>query len=285
MKKKLLLPIMAVMLLAACSTTSTAPDEMALLYSGGSFDSQKFQKCVDPAHRDRAGVSDTYYTYPVGQRSFTFTNNEANKDRDAPAISITTKDPLDMVVSGTATFNFVNTCEKVEEFHRLIGAKYIREAKNRGEGMDQAWATILDTYFRQDLEKAMDATAKELEWRQLYSAPAVKEQWEDSVAEIAPRIMEEHAKAAYFTDIRLSLDTPQPPQGVIDSLRGRQIAIEDNNAQKERNNKSLTELDGLVACKDRISVEFCLQKYAIDSGKVTQVIVAPEGSGVNVGAK
>ncbi len=275
MKKAIAFAAGVVLLVAGCSTTSTSPDEISLLYSGGSFSSQKFQKCVEPGHRDRAGVSDTYYTYPVGQRTFTFTNDQNNPDKDAAAISVTTKDPLDMVVSGTATFEFVNTCDKVREFHEKIGAKYIRDLG----GQKDAWTAILDTYFRQDLEKAMDAAAKGLEWRQLYGAPDVKEQWEDTVAELAPKVMEEHAGAAYFSNIRLSLDTPQPPQNVIDSLRQRQVAIEQNNAQKELNNKALTELDQLRACRDAIGIDACMQKYAVDRG--AKVIISPD-TGVNV---
>lgn len=261
---------------SSCSTGSTAPDEMGLLYKGGEFSSQKFEQCIEPGSRDWSGPSDTYYMYPVGQRTFRF--DASNNGADSSPISVVTNDPVEMTVTGVATFDFVRDCDKVKEFHEKIGLKY-RRAHDGGNAW---WIAVLNDYLKAPLDKAMDAAAKQADFRSLYGSPDAKRIWEEAVIALLPQFVEQQAGAPYFTNFRLNLQTPEPPKDVKDSFTRKQVAIEDNQAQKARNETIRTALDGLKIECTALGTEACMQKYAIDHG--AQVIVT-NGTGVNVGAK
>lgn len=266
-----------VLLLTACSSVDTAADELALHYEGGPIQDQKFKNCVKPGSKVFDGPGDHHYTYPIGQRTFRF--DGANNGADSGPISIVSNDSVEMVVEGVATFEFVSDCEKVREFHEKIGAKY-----RRSDG-DNWWKSILDTYLKQPLDKAMDASAKGADWRSLYSSPDAKASWEQTVVELAPKFVEQQAGGAYFSNFRLNLQVPQPPANIKAATHERQVAIEQNAAQKEKNETIRTALDGIKAEIAAIGPEAWAQKYAVDSGKVNTVIIAPPNAGVNVNAR
>ncbi len=257
--KKALIGILAVALLAGCSSVSTAPDEMALHYEGGDFQSQKFKNCVPASTKDFDGPGDKHYVYPIGQRTFTF--NDDNNGAESGPISIVSSDLVEMTVEGTATFNFTSDCDKVKKFHEEIGNKY---RKQYGEVNDAWWLSVLNDYVKQSLDKAMDASAKGISFRDLYANPDAKKIWEDSVSKLTPEFITAQAGDSYFSDFRFTLQVPQPPSEIKKGFTDRQAAVEQNEAQKARNEQIRTATDGIQAEIDKLGPQVWAQKYCID---------------------
>ncbi len=260
--KRLIAGLMGLALLATgCSSADTAPDELALHYEGGPIQDQKFKDCVKPGSKVFDGPGDHHYTYPIGQRTFRF--DAANNGADSGPITIVSNDSVEMVVEGVATFEFVSDCDSVRKFHEEIGNKFIKK------GGDW-WKGILDTYLKQPLDKAMDAAAKGSDWRSLYSSPDAKAAWEQAVVELTPQFVEQQAGGKYFTNFRLNLQVPQPPANIKDATHERQVAIEQNAAQREKNETIRTALDGIKAEIAAIGPEAWSRKYCVDQTRGMQ---------------
>ncbi len=235
--KRLSIPLVALLLLATgCTSVSAGPDEIGLHYSGGSFTSQNFEECFGPSKRVVDGPGDSHPMYPFGQRTFTF--DSSSKDKDTDDLAVLSKDNVVMTVRGVATFDFVRDCEKVRKFHEQIGRKY---AADNEEG----WNTMLDTYLRQPLDRAMDAASQGVPYRDLYNSPEAKQAWEASVALLAPQFVKEQAGDEYFANFGVTLQRPVPPDSIIDALNNEQKAVAENQAQLQRNAQIQTELKSI----------------------------------------
>lgn len=267
--KRILLALAAVALLAGCSSVDTGPDEMALHYAGGDFSSQVFKECVPASKHQYDGPGDKHYVYPIGQRTFAF--NGENDGAESGLISIVSSDLVEMTVSGLTTFNFTNDCEKIRKFHEQIGNKY---RKQYGEEKNAWWRAILNDYVKQSLDKAMDASAKGITFRDLYSDPDAKRIWEESVAKLTPEFITSQSGDTYFSDFRFNLQVPQPPPAIKQGFTDRQAAVEQNEAQKARNEQIRTAIDGIQAEIDKLGPEVWAQKYCIDKSTGGQQLPA-----------
>ena len=265
-------------LLTGCGYQNADPDETIIHYSGGPIQHNiKFEGCVKPGGSKYTGPGDKNYSYPAGQRTYRFDNQ--NKGAESPAISIVSSDLVEMTVEGTATFNFTTDCEKVRKFHEAIGLKF----RNQYPDKNAYWPQILESYVKQALDRSMDASAKGLSFRDLYANPDAKKQWEDAVSVMVPQVINGIAGDNYFTDFRLNLQVPQPPAAIKQGFTDRQASVEQNEAQKARNEQIRTTLDGIKSEIDILGPEAWAKKYAIDSGKVGTFVIAPQGTGTVVG--
>ncbi len=260
---------LAVLVMAGCSHVDTGPDEIGLHYKGGTGQDQKFDSCVPVSKNQYDGPGDKHYIYPVGQRTFSF-NDDQNGAESAP-ISIVSSDLVEMTVEGLTTFNFTNDCAKIQKFHEQIGNKY---RKQYGEEDNKWWNAILNDYVKQSLDKAMDASAKGITFRDLYANPDAKKAWEDSVARLTPQFINAQAGDTYFSDFRFNLQVPQPPASIKAGFTDRQAAVEQNEAQKARNEQIVTATEGIQAEIDKLGPEAWAQKYCIDKSAGQQGLPA-----------
>ncbi|MFI6317329.1 SPFH domain-containing protein [Nonomuraea sp. NPDC050556] len=267
--------LLAVALTAtACTITTPEPDQVGIVYDAGTFSSTTFQNCINPGQQDISGPGDAAYTYPAGQRTFEFADKP---DAEAKPLTVVSKDNLEMTVSGVATFSLATDCKTLQQFHEQIGLKF--KAYD-----DEGWRKLLGVYIGQPLDRAMDAAAKEYGWKDLFSNPAIKQQWEQSVAKYAAQFIQEQGGAGFFTKFAVTLQQPQPPQGVRDALAAAQQAIEENAAQKNKNEKAKTELESIRALVDVLGAEGYVLYKAIQDGRI-QVIVSDGQVNVTPGKK
>lgn len=280
----------AALVVSGCSGMSTRPDEIGLVYNAGPISSTEFDICVPPSNREWDGPSDEHFAYPFGQRTFDFSGAEG---ADSAAITVVSADNVTMTVKGVATFALNSQCEVLREFHERIGLKF--SAWMEDGQTTSGWSQMLNIYLKQPLDKAMDAVSKEHEYKELYSDPAVKEQWEEKVGDLVTRFVADQAGGSFFCqpsyagtgecgDLALTIQAPTPPENIQEALTAEQQAVAENNAQKERNETARTRYDSFADCKEILSEENCVLLHGIDSGKVT-VIPVPSGAGINVTPK
>ena len=265
--------LLGLALATGCSITTPEPDQKGIVYDAGMFSDTTFQNCINPGSRDVSGWGDQGFVYPNGQRTFEFADK---KDAESKPLTVVSKDNLEMTVSGVATFSLTTDCATLRKFHEQIGLKFKAYE-------DAGWNRMLGVYIGQPLDRAMDAAAKEYGWKDLFSNPAIKQQWEQSVATYAAQFIKEQGGAGFFGGFSVTLQQPQPPQGVRDALASAQQAVEENAAQKNKNEKSKTELESIKQLVDVLGPQGYVIFKAIQDGRVQ--IVVTSGQAVTVTPK
>lgn len=265
--------LLAAALITGCSITTPEPDQKGIVYDAGMFSDTTFQNCINPGSRDVSGWGDQGFVYPNGQRTFEFADKQGAESKP---LTVVTKDNLEMTVSGVATFSLTTDCATLRKFHEQIGLKF-KAYENGG------WDRLLGVYIGQPLDRAMDAAAKAYGWKDLFSNPAVKQEWEKSVATYAAQFIKEQGGAGFFGTFSVTLQQPQPPQGVRDALASAQQAVEENAAQKNKNEKSKTELESIKQLVDVLGPQGYVIFKAIQDGRVQ--IVVTNGQAVTVTPK
>ncbi|MBG0828898.1 hypothetical protein HS041_14080 [Planomonospora sp. ID67723] len=274
-------------LLSGCTRVSTQPDEVVLHYAGGTFEAIKFEKCINPSSgATLLGPGDTGYSYPFGQRTFDFSGADGAESKP---LSVVSKDNVEMLVSGVATFTLNTDCKTLQQFHEKIGLKF-RSYFDDGES--EGWRRMLGTYMRIPLDRALDAASQEFEWRGLFNDPKVKQAWEARVGTLAREFIKETAGADYFCsqnyagsgdcgDISLTIQKPEPPDALVDALAAEQAAKAENVAQAQRNAKVRTEIESIKDLVRVLGPDGAVLWQAIQKGQVT-VVPVPQGSDLNI---
>lgn len=251
---------------------STAPDEVGLHYSAGPLSSTKFEECILPSNRVWNGPADQHFTYPAGQRTFTFASGEAS---DSGPIVALTKDNIELTTSGVVGFELNIDCAVLQEFHEKIGLKFGNDADGVG------WRSLLNTYLQQSLQRAVNDATQDLEWRELYNDSTVKTAWENSVKTKLPVYVRQAMGGDYFQNFSVTIQKPDLPIDLADALRATQVAVEQNNAQKQQNARVETETESIKRLVEILGPDGYNTYQAIKDGRVS-VYPIPQGSSVMI---
>ena len=89
---------------------------------------------------------------------------------------------------------------------------------------------------------------------------------------------------AYFDGFAPTIQKPEIPQDLSDSLRAAQVAVQQNKAQQERNVQVQSELESIKALVAVLGPDGYNTYQAIKDGRI-QVVTIPQGSSVVVQPK
>lgn len=291
--------------LGACTTVNTAPDAVALHYSGGAFQSQEFVSCVPASTRQINGPGEHYYYYPIGQRTYSFTGTDNGGDTNP--IRTNTQDSQQVTVSGFVTFElnveFTEVdgkmdCPQLREFHERIGYKskaYFEGNPDMGElGVEggekdrqfsdnKEWRDFLNQYLKTPLDMVMDDQGQQHGWRELFQDQGAQTEFKDGVAKDLPvAVNTALGSSEFFTVKNVTLSTPLPDQELLDALKGTEVAKEENNAQIERNKVSQTKYQSMTECKaEGLTEETCITLKVVEEGSIP-IYIIPEGQSVQI---
>lgn len=273
----------------ACSVANTAPDQVALHYSGGTFSSQKFQNCVDPGTRKTYGAGDKYFYYPTGQRTFKFSNDGGS---DTKPLTASTKDQQELSVSGTITFTLNTSCEKfkdstgrewpggmLQKFNDTVGRKFQAYSSDGGSEPGSGWDKMLSVYIKDTTDRAVDNEALKYGWEDLYNNVETKTQWEKDVVSKIPDLVKQLSGDDFFTINSVLLQKPDISSVLKEQLAAKQAAILRGQAAAQ-DQKAAENWPGGIQAYLAYQQQLAINK-AITDGKV-QVIPIPQGSGVIV---
>jgi hypothetical protein len=260
--------------LAGCSSMSTNPDEVGLVYNAGPLSNTQFDVCVQPGNKEWDGPSDKHIAYPAGQRTYRF---DADKGADRGAFGINTKDPIELQVSGVVAFELNTDCEVLQQFHEKIGNKYtpaVDDSKTTGE-----WRDFLNDYLGVALKRALTDATQNTGWAPLYTDTKAKAQWEQSVLTDLPRYVKQAMGGDYLIIRSVTIQKPDLPDDLANAIRQTQVAVQENKAQTEKNAKINTELESIRELVKVLGPDGYNTYKAIEAGKIT-VMPIPQGSGV-----
>jgi regulator of protease activity HflC (stomatin/prohibitin superfamily) len=223
MKKALavLVAVFGLMFMTGCSSVSTAADQVALHYEGGSFSSKKFAGCVPNSKKDYAGPGDTFYTYPANQR---FVDATGGDNSDFGAITVVSKDNVEMQIPVTLNFYLRTDCKTLREFHENVGNRF--HAYMDGDSTGDGWKNMLRVVVYQPMDTTLDRIAQQYPWRDLYNKPEVKAEIEKALNENIADIVKRQTNNQDFFDNWSAL--VQKPTPANQALR-EQVAAEQTN--------------------------------------------------------
>jgi hypothetical protein len=268
------------------STASTGPDQVALHYKGGAFTSKRFSDCIAPSNRVFDGPGDGHFAYPASQTNFVFDAG----DGDGGPITFVTKDGIEMTVEGVANFLLNTDCSSTEiggttypggplqRFHELIGNRYAAYMTEDGFRSD-GWRQMLSVYIARPLDTAIDRAGQAYTYTELYTDPAKKALWEQSVLDQLPALINRQTDGdtEFFLNFAITLQKPEPPQSIKDELIKQQAAVAAAKAaQAEAEAREAAALAQVAVEKaeaqkiqarvDVLGQLGFLQQYAIDNG-------------------
>lgn len=276
---------------SGCSIANTNGAESALHYEGGWLAEGKgFEFCVPENTYETGGVHDDNLYYPVGQRDFTFNKDEGS---DSAPLTSTTKDSLEIEVTGTVKFTLLADCTpfkdpsgrewpggKLQMFHELIGLKYQAFNEEGGEPTNGGWSQLLRNYVGAAIDRASDDSALKYDLLKLYSDASTKNAWTADVKKQIPNILKSLTQGVdLFRVDAVVLQKPGVPGKVKDGLTEKTAAQLRADAVKVDQEAAKNFPGGIDAY-----LEYQKQQAvneAIKSGKV-QVLPVPQGSPIIV---
>jgi hypothetical protein len=285
--------VAALLFAAGCSVGRTEPDQAGLHYSSGHYSPTSFSNCITPSSRVTNGPGDKYFNYPVGQRTYDFSNAP---DAEAGPINIVSKDNVELHIEGGLTFQLDTSCDPIkigsvqykggmlEAFHERIGLKY--KAYMDGDNFSNGWIDALRFYMGKPLVNAMQTAAQKYDWRDLYNDPAVRVAFENEVKSVLPAsVSAQTGGQDYFNNFNLIVQKPEPPKNLVDQLNAIQAAKLQNQAVQQQNIKVQTELAQIRSLVKALGpYGYILYKCVTDKdANCPDVLPVPAGSNINIG--
>jgi hypothetical protein len=261
------------------SVVKTGQDYQAVWYEDGELSAQKFKDCVDPAVRDRKGLGDKFYFYPVGDRTFSFTGRPGS---ESGPVTIKTKDSQEMSVLGFIQFELTTDCEVLRKFHEQIGLKY--GAYFDDNGKSAGWGEFLNDYFAVPLNSIMDKAGLQQNWNDLYSNSASVTTFEKYVVDNLGAEIESNLPAGFINVKAVSIETPNPSEGLRKNLEARENAKAEKQVQDEKNKVRESKYAGAAECMKVFTKEQCLVLELAEKGDIPFYPV-PQGGSINVTPK
>jgi len=274
-----------VLLFVRPSTESTGPDQVSLHYKGGAFTSERFSDCIAPSTRVFDGPGDGHFAYPKSQSNFVFADDI---EGDGGPVTFVTKDGIEMAVEGVANFVLNTDCTSLEingvtypggalqRFHESLGKRYAAYMNEDGFRSD-GWREMLAIYIARPLDTSIDRAGQNYTYTELYTDPAKKAAWEQSVLTQLPELVNRQTDGdvEFFQNFAITLQKPEPPQSIKDELVKQQAAVAAAKAaQAEAEAREAAalaqvqvekaEAQKIQARVDVLGREGYLQQYAID---------------------
>jgi len=236
---------------AACTTVSTAPDQVALHYDAGVIDATKYKDCVQPSNKNYNGPGDLSYWYPTGQRTFKF---NLDKDAETGPLTIVSSDNQELKISGVLAFNLDTNCSPdggiLRKFHENIGIKY-QAFMDADDTTSNGWDNMLRTYMGQPLQKMLSTASQKYTWLALYNDPPTRVKFEQEVnAQLADQIKATTGSVDYFQNFALTLQKPEPNPELVTALANVQVQVTNGKAIDQQNTNIANAMVGIKKLTD-----------------------------------
>ncbi len=227
---------LATLSLGACSYASADTASVGISYTGGTFESQTFDKCIDSGQRQPTNWGGSTYYYPVGTRTWDFSTRPG---ADSGPILVSTSNNQELIVSGTITFNLDTSCTeytdkngrvwpggKLQLFHDTVGRSKGAFFGEDSTEIPQGWRDTLGLYLGGPSERAMDRVGGGFTWQDLYSSQTVAADFTAQVTEQIPTLIAEQTGGEnFFRIINIQVDKPTVPERLRSELEGQQASL------------------------------------------------------------
>lgn len=273
--------------LAACSAVSTAADQEALHYNGGHYSSKTFSNCVPASTHKTNGPGDKYYIYPLNQRSYDATGAPEVSERGP--FTATTKDPQEIYIPLTVTFELNPDCQTLRKFHEIIGNKYqawwggsdFVDTDENKNNVPDGWEHLLNFVFGNALQNEVSAAASGYDWRTLWNDPKTRVEIQNQIQAALPALVEKNAGApagmTFFQNITVTVLHPDIPAALKANVQAQQAAVAKADSTKAQADAEAKAAQAQIAVANAQAASIAAEvkvlgpngyvtKYAIDHG-------------------
>lgn len=296
--------------LTACGGYSTEADQVGVHVNGYVMirTDKTIAGCIQSGKSGYAGLGDTVYKYPAGQRTYKFAGKDEAEAKamgaDHPAILVV-KDNIQLSLTGTVTFNLNTDCDVLKQFHTQLGVKqwgnpsHAAWISDGGDADYSGWNSMLDVYIEQPLQRAAtDALlASKAGYLDLYNGQG-RAEFEQAIQKDLPGAVQGLAGGPFFKNFLVQMQKPGLPPSVADARTAVETQKALNEAQVMANQTVQTELESIKALvavlgqqgyidyqRNKLSgTQLDLLKQAIEQGKI-QILPVPQGSGLALPTK
>lgn len=214
--------------LTGCQGVSVPAGQKAILvdtYSMIPTDPEIF-KCQD-AETTEQFWNVREFDYPNRNISYK-ANGDEDHERDAFVVVSNASAPAELRVPVTVTFELTQDCDKLKQFHRDFGTKYLPQDEDKViVDKNDGWVNLLNYVIGQPLEQTLINISQKYTWREIWNDEKVRGEY---VAALQKRLPEE-AKARtngtdYFTGFTVTVGKPDPvDDGLKKAIINEQTAI------------------------------------------------------------
>jgi len=278
--------VLIIALVKIFNFANTATNEIGLHYGGGIIEDRKFKSIIEPGSTNkRIGPGDTYYVYPIDQRSYIIGGAGADSSAE-DEVTVVSKDNVRLGVRVQVYFTLNRDKAVLQNFHERIGLK-------TDAYTDSGWLDMLQSYFRPQIDRALAAVATNYNWAELYNNEAKKAQFQTAAAKEFTRLLPAAVGGDYFCgpsyngtnacgELSFTIQKPNPmDKGIIDGIEAKQRAELARQAQEQKNQQVNVELQSVRAQVALLGSQGYLLKSAIESGKI-QFMVIPQNGNVSI---
>ncbi|NIK56730.1 SPFH domain-containing protein [Kribbella shirazensis] len=264
---------------------NTDANRIGLHYGGGVVEDKKFKSIIPPGSTNKLiGPGDTVYDYPADQRSYII-GGDAGADA-SDEVTVVSKDNVRLGVRVQVYFTLNRSEDVIKSFHERIGLK-TDAYEERG------WNSMLQSYFRPQIDRALAAVATNYTWAELYNNESKKSQFQSAAAKEFTRLLPAAVGGDYFCgpgyngsnacgELSFTIQKPMPlDKGIVDGLEAKQRAELARATQEQKNQQVNVELQSVKQQVAMLGANGYLLKTAIESGKI-QFMVIPQNGNVSI---
>lgn len=280
------LVVLLIFLFSIFNFADTDANRIGLHYGGGVIEDKKFKSIVPPGSTNKMiGPGDNVYTYPIDQRSYIIGGAGADSAAE-DEVTVVSKDNVRLGVRVQVYFTLNRNQAVIQSFHERIGLK-------TDAYTERGWNTMLQAYFRPQIDRALAAVGTNYPWSELYNNEAKKSQFQTAAAKEFTRLLPAAVGGDYFCgpaytggnacgELSFTIQKPTPlDKGIIDGLEAKQRAELARQAQEQKNQQVNVELQSVRQQVAMLGSQGYLLKSAIESGKI-QFMVIPQNGNVSI---
>jgi hypothetical protein len=283
-----IIAILAMILFSSgcASMAKTDPNTQGIHNKGGMFTATKFSNCYGPSTRQWDGPGDKHYNLPYGPRTFSFTGRS---NAESHPIPVTDSTGQEVDIPGYVSFTLTSDCKLLREWFERFGLKYHAYAggSDTAADMPEGWNEFLVDYLETPIQQAMNHASQDVEggWKALYTDTKVQQQFEEDVKAELPSLVQAALGGDYIKINSVQITKPDIDEGLKNSITSRNVAEQENAAQKARNQKILTQFDTIKSCLDTgLDKQSCTLIYLQQSGADIPFLPVPQGGNINYNA-
>lgn len=267
----------------ACGLADSAINERCVVYSGGTFEEKEFQEILEPGQTAKnIGFGSSAYCYRNDQRSYIA--NGLNNGADAAPVEVVSADDVRMLVEYQLYFKLNMDDEILRRFHENLGVK-------TKAWTEDGWRQMLREYFQPQIERALEASALNFNWRDLYASEETRAAFNaDTVRRVKDNINDVIGEE-YFCgpdyngpdsecgDFTFTVAKPEVRNAdIVGAIESEQTAGARTIAQEQENLRVAKELEAQRMLVELYGPEGALLWEAIKSGKINFMVVPSDQS-------
>lgn len=273
-----LIALMMFVALSACASYDAQVDETVVEVDG--YHVLKTDKnltgCHGAGQSGYGGFGNDMFSYPAGQRTYSFTG--ASSESESDPVAVVTKDSQTLHQPGVIKFTLTSDCDALYDFHKKIGIKYIQaDGKN--------WLRNFENdYLGVAISNGLNDSVSQYDWKAYYTDATLRTGVEAKlITDIQASVNQSLGSDTWIKINSVTLSKPIASETLTTGLESVEQTKLENQAIAQRNTGLLTKYDTMSDClvKKRIPQETCQLMYLAESGGISFYPV-PSGSGVNI---